>query len=83
VHYPFGGAWAASLGLQPLPFIMAVLFGASLSFLTPVGYQTNVMVYGLGNYRFLDFPRLGLPLIVAVATVILILLPVFFPFQPA
>jgi di/tricarboxylate transporter len=81
--FPVAVATAASLGLQPLPFIMAVLFGASLSFLTPVGYQTNVMVYGLGNYRFLDFPRLGLPLIVAVATVILILLPVFFPFQPA
>jgi di/tricarboxylate transporter len=76
-------ATAAALGLQPRPFIMAVVFGASLWCLSPVGDQTDVMVYGLGNYRFLDFPRLGLPLIVAVATVILILLPVFFPFQPA
>jgi di/tricarboxylate transporter len=80
--FPVAVATATSLGLQPLPFVLAVLFGASLSFLTPVGYQTNVMVYGLGNYRFLDFPRVGLPLIAVVATVILVLLPVFFPFQP-
>ncbi len=81
--FPVALATAASLGLQPLPFILAVLFGASLSFLTPVGYQTNLMVYGLGNYKFLDFPRLGLPLIVVIATVVLVLLPIFFPFQAA
>ena len=81
--FPVAVATAASLGLQPLPFVLAVLFGASLSFLTPVGYQTNVMVYGLGNYRFLDFPRLGVPLIAVVASVVLALLPIFFPFQPA
>lgn len=81
--FPVALATAAGLGLQPLPFVLAVLFGASLSFLTPVGYQTNLMVYSLGNYRFLDFPRLGAPLIVVVATVVLVLLPVFFPFTPA
>ena len=81
--FPVALATAATLGLQPLPFVLAVLFGASLSFLTPVGYQTNLMVYGLGNYRFLDFPRLGAPLIAVVATVVLLLLPIFFPFQPA
>lgn len=81
--FPVAVATAAGLGLQPLPFVLAVLFGASLSFLTPVGYQTNLMVYGLGNYKFLDFPRLGLPLILAAATVVLSLLPVFFPFRPA
>lgn len=81
--FPVALATAATLGLQPLPFVLAVLFGASLSFLTPVGYQTNLMVYGLGNYRFLDFPRLGAPLIAVVATVVLILLPIVFPFQPA
>jgi di/tricarboxylate transporter len=81
--FPVALATAAALGLQPLPFVLAVLFGASLSFLTPVGYQTNVMVYGLGNYRFLDFPRLGLPLILVAATLVLALIPVFFPFQGA
>jgi di/tricarboxylate transporter len=81
--FPVALATAASLGLQPLPFVLAVLFGASLSFLTPVGYQTNLMVYSLGNYKFLDFPRLGLPLIVGVATVVLVLVPIVFPFQPA
>ena len=79
--FPVALATAAGLGLQPLPFVLAVLFGASLSFLTPVGYQTNLMVYGLGNYRFLDFPRLGAPVIAVVATVVLVLLPIVFPFQ--
>jgi di/tricarboxylate transporter len=81
--FPVAMATAASLGLQPLPFVIAVLFGASLSFLTPVGYQTNLMVYGLGNYRFLDFPRLGLPVILVAAAIALLLVPVFFPFRPA
>ncbi len=79
--FPVALATAAGLGLEPLPFVLAVLFGASLSFLTPVGYQTNLMVYGLGNYRFLDFPRLGAPVIAVVATVVLVLLPIVFPFQ--
>jgi di/tricarboxylate transporter len=61
---------------------MAVLFGASLSFLTPVGYQTNLMVYGLGNYRFLDFTRLGVPVNLITTSLLLILLPIAFPFRP-
>jgi di/tricarboxylate transporter len=80
--FPVALATAATLGLQPLPFVMAVLFGASLSFLTPVGYQTNLMVYGLGNYRFLDFPRLGLPVIVVAAIIVLLLVPQVFPLRP-
>jgi di/tricarboxylate transporter len=81
--FPVAVATANGLGLDPLPFVIAVLFGASLSFLTPIGYQTNLMVYGLGNYRFLDFPRLGLPVIAVAAAVLLILLPLVFPFRPA
>jgi di/tricarboxylate transporter len=80
--FPVALATATTLGLDPLPFVMVVLFGASLSFLTPVGYQTNLMVYGLGNYRFLDFPRLGLPVIAVAGTIVLWLVPIFFPFQP-
>jgi di/tricarboxylate transporter len=80
--FPVALATAATLGLDPMPFVMVVLFGASLSFLTPVGYQTNLMVYGLGNYRFLDFPRLGLPVIVVAATLVILLVPIVFPLRP-
>ncbi len=80
--FPVALATAGSLGLDPLPFVMVVLFGASLSFLTPVGYQTNLMVYSLGNYRFLDFPRLGLPVIAVAAVIVLLLVPLVFPLRP-
>ena len=53
---------AAQLGLPAEPFVLAVLFGANMSYLTPLGYQTNVMVMNAGGYRFGDFIRLGLPL---------------------
>jgi di/tricarboxylate transporter len=66
-----------------LPFIIAVLFGASLAFLTPIGYQTNMMVYGLGGYRFLDFTRLGVPVTLVAGLTVVLLTPIFFPFQPA
>lgn len=81
--FPVALATAAAIGLDARPFVIAVLFGASLSFLTPVGYQTNLMVYGLGNYRFTDFPRLGAPVILVASALLLILLPLVFPLQPA
>ena len=80
--FPVAVATAAGLGVDPRPFVLVVLFGASLSFLTPIGYQTNMMVYGLGGYRFLDFPRLGLPIILVAGTVALLLVPIFFPLRP-
>ncbi|CAN5589108.1 SLC13 family permease [soil metagenome] len=80
--FPVAMATAAGLGVDPRPFVLVVLFGASLSFLTPIGYQTNMMVYGLGGYRFLDFPRLGLPIILVAGTVALLLVPIFFPLRP-
>ncbi len=58
---PIAGQLATGLGVPPLAFIYAVLFGASQSFLSPVGYQTNLMVFGPGRYRFLDVTRYGLP----------------------
>jgi di/tricarboxylate transporter len=78
---PIGLASAAEAGLDPRPFAIAVLIGASCSFLTPIGYQTNTMVYGMGGYRFADFSRLGAPLTLLTVVVSLVLIPIVFPLQ--
>ncbi|NWG45741.1 MAG: SLC13 family permease [Alphaproteobacteria bacterium] len=70
---------AASLGLDPRPFVIAVMFGASASFATPIGYQTNTLVYGPGGYRFTDFLRIGLPLNILCGLVTAFLIPRFWP----
>jgi di/tricarboxylate transporter len=67
---PVAGQLAVGLGLPPLAFVYAVLFGASQSFLSPVGYQTNLMVFGPGRYRFLDIPRYGLPLTITMTVIV-------------
>jgi di/tricarboxylate transporter len=77
---PIAVAGAASVGLSPMPFVIAVMIGASNSFLSPVGYQTNTMVYGPGGYRFSDFLRVGAPLSVIVVAAATFAIPLFFPF---
>jgi di/tricarboxylate transporter len=77
--FPIAIATAAQLGLDPRPFAIAVTVAASASFLTPIGYQTNTMVYGIGGYRFTDYIRLGLPLTILVIIVIVTVVPVFWP----
>ena len=67
---PVAGQLAVGLEQPPLAFIYAVLFGASQSFLSPVGYQTNLMVFGPGRYRFLDIARYGFPLTIAMTLVV-------------
>lgn len=78
---PIAIGLADSLGIDARPLVVAVMFGASACFATPIGYQTNTMVYGAGNYRFADFLRIGVPMnvIVGIATCIAIYL--FFPFS--
>jgi di/tricarboxylate transporter len=71
---PIAGQLAIGLDQPPLAFIYAVLFGASQSFLSPVGYQTNLMVFGPGRYRFLDIPRYGLPLTVIMTLLVPLLI---------
>ncbi|MBY6057420.1 SLC13 family permease [Leisingera daeponensis] len=77
---PLAAGLAAALGVDPRPFVIAVMFAASASFATPVGYQTNTLVYNAGGYRFTDFLRLGLPLNVLAGAVSVAAIPLFWPF---
>ncbi|WP_373046756.1 SLC13 family permease [Vulgatibacter sp.] len=79
---PIAVAAATALGLSPMPFVIAVMFAASTSFMTPIGYQTNTFIYGPGGYRFIDFLRVGGPLNLVLAMVTTLVLPIFFPFRP-
>jgi di/tricarboxylate transporter len=71
---------AQALGVSPRPFIVAVALAASSSFATPIGYQTNVYVYGVGGYRFFDFFKVGAPLKLLFFIAAMILIPMLFPF---
>ncbi len=73
--FPLAVATAAAGGYSPRPFVMTILLGASLTFLTPIGYQTNLMVMGPGGYRPRDYLRAGWPLAVLVGLTILVLVP--------
>jgi di/tricarboxylate transporter len=77
---PIAIGLAATIGIDPRPLVVAVMFGASASFSTPIGYQTNTLVYGPGGYRFTDFLRIGVPLNILMMLVMSALIPLFFPF---
>ncbi|GAB4270831.1 MAG: SLC13 family permease [Pararhodobacter sp.] len=73
---------AQTLGIDPRPLVVAVMFAASASFSPPIGYQTNTLVYGPGGYRFTDFLRVGLPLNLLAALTTTLLVPWFWPLTP-
>ncbi|ACN15380.1 SLC13A transporter family protein (TrkA domain protein) [Desulforapulum autotrophicum HRM2] len=76
---PIAVSTAVSLGVNPKPFIIGICFGASACFATPIGYQTNLLVYGPGGYRFSDYLKLGLPLNLLVMVCASILIPMVWP----
>lgn len=78
--FPIAQATAASLGVSLWPFVIAVMMAASACFATPVGYQTNLMVYGPGAYRFVDFIRIGLGLNAVMALISMAVIPLVWPF---
>lgn len=78
--FPLAVAMASASGLSPRPFVMAIAMAASLSFVTPIGYQTNLMVMGPGGYEPRDYMRIGLPLTVLVSGMALLLIPRIWPF---
>lgn len=77
---PIAISTAVSLGVSPRPFIVGICFGASACFAAPIGYQTNLLVYGPGGYRFSDYLKLGMPLNIIVIFCSAVLIPMVWPF---
>lgn len=78
--FPIALATATQLGVDPMPFFVTICIAASASFSSPIGYQTNLIVQGIGNYRFKDFVRIGLPLNLIMFVITITLVPVFWKF---
>lgn len=78
--FPLAVATARNLGVNIMPFIVVVMMAASAGFATPIGYQTNLMVYGPGGYKFSDYVRIGVPLDLLIAAITVILAPMMWQF---
>lgn len=80
IVFPIAMSAASQMGVDPKPFYVAICIAASASFATPIGYQTNLIVQGIGNYRFKDFVKVGLPLNILIFIVAILLIPLFWSF---
>ncbi|MGM0812037.1 MAG: SLC13 family permease [Pseudomonadota bacterium] len=78
--FPIAFAVAGDLGVSPLPFAIAIMMAASASFATPIGYQTNLMVFGPGGYRFSDYLRAGIPMTAVTSMVAILVIPLVWSF---
>jgi di/tricarboxylate transporter len=78
--FPIAMAIAETAGVSYMPYVIAVMVAASCGFITPIGYQTNLMVYGPGGYQFMDFVRFGLPLNIVCGIITLLIVPRVWPF---
>ncbi len=79
VLFPIAMASAETLGVNPMPFVITLMIAATASFATPIGYQTNLMVYGPGGYRFSDYLKTGVPLTILVFIITLSIVPIVWP----
>lgn len=82
IMFPIVMGAAQGIGVSPYPFVFTMMAAAGCNFLTPVSYQTNLMIYGPGGYTFMDFPRIGLPLTILVGVLATVIAPQVFPFIP-
>ncbi len=78
--FPIAMAMASTLGVNGMPFAITVMVGASCSFISPMGYQTNLMVFGPGGYTFMDFVKIGIPMTIVVGVITIALAPLVWPF---
>ena len=79
--FPLALSISNQLGVDPMPFFIVICIAASAGFSTPIGYQTNLIVQGIGNYKFTDFVRVGLPLNILVFLISVFLIPHIWPFE--
>lgn len=78
--FPIALAAARKLGVDPQPFFIAICIAASASFSTPIGYQTNLLVQGIGGYKFRDYLKVGLPMNLISMLISLLVIPLFWKF---
>ena len=81
IMFPFALATAKNLDVDPMAFIVAIMMAASAGFATPIGYQTNLMVYGPGGYKFSDYVRIGVPLDLLILAVTVTIAPLVWPLR--
>ena len=76
--FPLALSVAENMGLNPMPFVVCICFAASSAFSTPIGYQTNLIVQGVGGYKFTDFVKVGLPMNIIVFVLSVFLIPLIY-----